>query len=56
MEIFIILTKYNTRQWREEGKPLLVVYYLVNILLPHNHDQCTCEDWDMHLNVQRYLI
>ena len=28
MEIFIKLTKYNTRQQREEGKPLLVVYYL----------------------------
>ena len=27
MEMFIALTKYNTRQWHEEGKPLLVVYY-----------------------------
>ena len=25
MEIFITLTKYNTRQRSEEGKPLLVV-------------------------------
>ena len=34
MEIFITLTKYNTGQQREEGKPLLVVYYLVSILTP----------------------
>ena len=34
MEIFIIFTKYNTRQRREEGKPLLVVYNLVSILTP----------------------
>ena len=25
MEILITLTKYNTLQWHEEGKPLLVV-------------------------------
>ena len=25
MEIFITLTKYNTHQWHEEGKPLQVV-------------------------------
>ena len=31
MEIFITWTKYNTRQWREEGKPLLEVYYLISI-------------------------
>ena len=29
MEIFITLTKYNTLQQHEEGKPLLV-YYLIN--------------------------
>ena len=29
IEIFITLTKYNTRQWHEEGNPLLVVNYLV---------------------------
>ena len=27
MKIFITLTKYNTRQWHEENKQLLVVYY-----------------------------
>ena len=27
MEIFITLTKYNTRQQREEGQPMLVVNY-----------------------------
>ena len=32
MEIFIALTKYNTHQRRDEGKPLLVVYYLISIL------------------------
>ena len=32
MEIFITLTKYNTHQRFEEGKPLLVVYYLISIL------------------------
>ena len=32
MDIFITLTKYNTRQGREEGKPLLVVYYLISML------------------------
>ncbi len=32
MEIFKTLTKYNIRQKREEGKPLLVVYNLVSIL------------------------
>ena len=32
MEIFITLTKYNTCQRCEEGKPLLVVYYLISIL------------------------
>ena len=31
MEIFIILTKYNTCQRQEEGKQLLVVYYLISI-------------------------
>ena len=34
MEIFITLMIYNTRQQREEGKPLLVVYYLISILTP----------------------
>ena len=34
MEIFITLTKYNNRQWREKGKPLLVAYYLISILTP----------------------
>ena len=29
MKTFIMLTKYNTRQRREEGNPLLVVKYLV---------------------------
>ena len=32
MEIFISLTKYNTRQRSEEGKQLQVVYYLISIL------------------------
>ena len=32
MEIFITLSKYNTRRQREEGNPDLVVNYLVNIL------------------------
>ena len=30
MEIFITLTKYNIHQQREEGKPLLAVYYLIS--------------------------
>ena len=34
MKIFITLTKYNTFQRREEGKRLLVVYYLINIFRP----------------------
>ena len=34
MEIFIALTKYNTHQQHEEGKPLLVQYYFVSILPP----------------------
>ena len=34
MEIFITLIKYNTRQWQEEDKPLLVVYYLISISTP----------------------
>ena len=34
MEIFITLTKYNTRLRREEVKPLLVVYYLIGMLTP----------------------
>ena len=34
MEIFIALTKYNTRQQHEEGKPLLVIYYLIGKLHP----------------------
>ena len=34
MEIFITLGKYNSRQRREEGKTLLVVYYLIGILTP----------------------
>ena len=34
MEIFITLTKYNTHQHHEEGKPLLVVYNLISILTP----------------------
>ena len=32
MEFLMILSKYNTRQGREEGKLLLVVYYLNSIL------------------------
>ena len=32
MEIFITLTKFNTCQEWEEGKLMLVVYYLINIL------------------------
>ena len=32
MEIFITLTKYNTCQQGEEGKPLQMVYYLISIL------------------------
>ena len=34
MEMFIRLTKYDICQRREEGKPLLVVYYLMTILTP----------------------
>ena len=34
MEIFITLTKYNTCQWCEESKPLLVVYYLISKITP----------------------
>ena len=34
MEIFITLTKYNSSQWYKEDKPLLAVYYLINILSP----------------------
>ena len=34
METFIKLTKYNTRQWHEEGNPPLVMNYLVSLLLP----------------------
>ena len=33
-KIFITLTRYSTCQWREEGKPLLVVYSLISILTP----------------------
>ena len=35
MEIFITLTKYITRQWREEGKPLLEVHYLILLIFYH---------------------
>ena len=58
MEIFIILTKYNTQQQREEGKLMLVVYYLISILTPHSHNsgQCIYEEWDIHINVHRYNI
>ena len=56
MEIFIILTKYNTHQ-RQKGKPLLVVYYLISILTPpHNSVQHIYEDWDIPINVHRYGI
>ena len=34
MEIFITLTKYNPCQQYQEGKPLLVVYYLISTLHP----------------------
>ena len=38
MEIFIPLTNYNTHQQGEEGKPLLMVYYLISIFTPpHNY-------------------
>ena len=33
MEIFITLTKYYTRQRRGEGKPLLMEYSLISILI-----------------------
>ena len=32
IEIFITLIRYYTRQQPEEGKPPLVVYYLISIL------------------------
>ena len=34
VEIFIILTKYNTQQQHEEGKPMLVVSTLVSQITP----------------------
>ena len=52
MEIFIILTKSNTRLRREEGKPLLVVYYVISILIPpHNSAKRIYEEWDITINV-----
>ena len=51
MEIFITLTKYNTSQWREEGKPLLMVYYLISISSPsHNSVQRIYEECDILIN------
>ena len=48
MEIFITLTKYNTRRWCGEGNPLLVVNYLVSIFTSsYNSVQCIYEDWDI---------
>ena len=45
IEIFITLTKYNTCQQLEEGKPLQVVYYLVSALPPPcNSVQCIYEE------------
>ena len=35
-EVFITLTKHNTHQQREDGKPLLVMYCLISILLSSN--------------------
>ena len=32
MDTFITLTKYNTCEQHEEGKQLLVVYYLISVL------------------------
>ena len=57
MEIFITLTKYNTRQQHEEGKPLLVVYYLISLYYtPHNSVPHIYEEWYIPINVHRYGI
>ena len=57
IEIFITLTKYNTCQPCEEGKPLLVVYYLISILTaPHNSVQHIYDEWDILINVHRFGI
>ena len=57
MEIFITLTKYNTRQQRVEVKPLLLMYNWISILNPlQNSVQRIYEEWDIHINVRRYSI
>ena len=55
MEIFITLTKYNTCQWCEEGKPLLVVYYLISMLTSLTM-MSNILDWNIPINVHRYGI
>ena len=57
MEIFITLTKYNTCQRCEDGKPLQVMYYLISILTPpHTSVQCIYEECDIPINVHTYGI
>ena len=53
MQIFITLTKYNTRQWREERKPLLVAY---NLILLRNSVQRIYEECDIPIDVHRYTM
>ena len=50
MEIFKILTKYNTQQWLEEGKPLLIV---TTSLAYSPRPQSYREEWDIRINVYR---
>ena len=54
MEIFITLTKYNTRQWLEEGNLLPVVNYLIGVF-PASYNSFY-EDWDIPINVHGYGI
>ena len=55
MQIFLTLTKCNTRQRREKGKQLLVMYYLISYIHPlHNNVQLIYED--ISINVRRYGI
>ena len=57
MEIFITLTKYNTPQQHEEGKPLLVVYYLISLLTPAQYSvQRLYKEWDIPIIVHRYGV
>ena len=57
MEIFITLTKCNIRQWRGEGKSLLVITTFISIYYPHHICvQSIYEEWDLPINVHTYGI